>query len=415
MKTKLFSALLLGAAIAFAGCEKPDDPNNPPIGPGNEDAVESITVTPSEVILEIGGSIRLSYTLSPAGAAGTVVWSSEDPTIATVTEKGYVEAVGYGTVNITATCGKHSASCAVTIKSYLETLDFTGATYMDVDTLAYGGEVHTIQSLDGESFNAYLAAVNIWLMSDGFTINNSGDLDGGTTVSYIDLVAPVFYSPASINPGATGNTIFVLGDYSIHDMLGVQVAANGSIDEAKYMQYLSQFASTWNEGVAANDENKRSSAFAYLDQAAEQAISGAQLITMTYHTTAEGYNQDGYYSPYIPDAIASTNGVFYLSGNPSNRYMLVVDYLDVICKPLSDDQYTWGCNWDENPETGIITWVDQALHFGKDLHYAHGTVPAKSPKLIPVQAPILSIDCPEVYKHIKSQIHQNTESMRMKR
>ena len=49
-----------------------------------------------------GESYRVAVTFQPAGAAGTVTWTSDDPSIATVDANGRVTAVGKGTVNVTA-------------------------------------------------------------------------------------------------------------------------------------------------------------------------------------------------------------------------------------------------------------------------------------------------------------------------
>jgi len=49
-----------------------------------------------------GESYRVAVTFQPAGATGTVTWTSDDPNIATVDSNGRVTAVSKGTVNVTA-------------------------------------------------------------------------------------------------------------------------------------------------------------------------------------------------------------------------------------------------------------------------------------------------------------------------
>lgn len=56
----------------------------------------------------------LTATPVPANTTDSVVWTSSDDTVATVSD-GVVTPLKLGTVTITATCGTQSASCAVTI------------------------------------------------------------------------------------------------------------------------------------------------------------------------------------------------------------------------------------------------------------------------------------------------------------
>ena len=65
-----------------------------------------------------GVSETLTATLYPFDATlGNVIWTSDDETVATVSEAGVVTSVGSGTANVTATTedGRVSASCEVTV------------------------------------------------------------------------------------------------------------------------------------------------------------------------------------------------------------------------------------------------------------------------------------------------------------
>lgn len=92
-------------------------PNNKPstIEP-DPTAVTSVSVSPSNTVLEVGGSTRLSASVSPSSAASQKVsWSSSNSSIATVDGSGNVNAVGRGTARITASCNGKSASCTITV------------------------------------------------------------------------------------------------------------------------------------------------------------------------------------------------------------------------------------------------------------------------------------------------------------
>lgn len=80
--------------------------------------VSGIGVTPSSVTLDLseGETVALSATLYPAGATGTVTWSSSDTAVATVGEStGVVTPASVGTATITATCSGKTDTCSVTV------------------------------------------------------------------------------------------------------------------------------------------------------------------------------------------------------------------------------------------------------------------------------------------------------------
>lgn len=80
---------------------------------------ESIVVEPSTLELEIGEGVAITATVTPDSCTDTVIWTSEDTSVATVVN-GFVEAVGEGTTNIIVTAGTVSAKCVVTVKKPIE-------------------------------------------------------------------------------------------------------------------------------------------------------------------------------------------------------------------------------------------------------------------------------------------------------
>ena len=85
--------------------------------------IQSITLNGSE-ILTIKESKQLNATVLPERlAAQKIVWTSSNPNVVTVDEKGRITAVGSGTATITATAkyANHvSGSCMVTVKQMVE-------------------------------------------------------------------------------------------------------------------------------------------------------------------------------------------------------------------------------------------------------------------------------------------------------
>ena len=83
--------------------------------------VESVSVTANgSTTLKPGQSLQLNATVLPENATDkTVVWTSSDVTVATVTNSGLVTAVSVGNASITATAGDRSASVGITVEPIL--------------------------------------------------------------------------------------------------------------------------------------------------------------------------------------------------------------------------------------------------------------------------------------------------------
>ena len=81
--------------------------------------VTGVTVSPTTLTLNVGGTYTLAKTISPSGASNqNVVWSTNNTAVATVDSSGKVTAVGKGTCTITCTSSENSnykGTCAVTV------------------------------------------------------------------------------------------------------------------------------------------------------------------------------------------------------------------------------------------------------------------------------------------------------------
>lgn len=73
---------------------------------------------PSSLELTVGETKRLSPIVAPSGAETSFSWSSDNPSVAAVSENGAVSGVkaGTATVRVVTSVGKHSAVCKVTVK-----------------------------------------------------------------------------------------------------------------------------------------------------------------------------------------------------------------------------------------------------------------------------------------------------------
>ena len=93
-------------------------------GSGGETEIPVSTVTISTASLKIyeGETAQLTARVRPIDATnGTVTWSSDTPSVATVDQTGLVTAVSAGEATITAVAGGVSATCSVTVASLMET------------------------------------------------------------------------------------------------------------------------------------------------------------------------------------------------------------------------------------------------------------------------------------------------------
>lgn len=81
--------------------------------------VSGVTVSPTTLTLNVGGTYTLAKTVSPSGASNqNVTWSTNNTAVATVDSSGKVTAVGKGTCTITCTSSENSnykGTCAVTV------------------------------------------------------------------------------------------------------------------------------------------------------------------------------------------------------------------------------------------------------------------------------------------------------------
>ena len=83
-------------------------------------AVTGVSLNESSITLDVGGSKTLAATVTPENATNKKVrWTSDNETVATVSEDGVVTAVAGGTAVITATThdGLFTATCTVTVNA----------------------------------------------------------------------------------------------------------------------------------------------------------------------------------------------------------------------------------------------------------------------------------------------------------
>ncbi len=88
-----------------------------------------ITVDKDATTIVKGSTDKITASLVPADANGTITWSTSDSSVATVSNDGTVTAVNNGTATITAKCGDFSAQTKVTVINPLKAITITGTTH----------------------------------------------------------------------------------------------------------------------------------------------------------------------------------------------------------------------------------------------------------------------------------------------
>ena len=290
-------------------------------------------------------------------------------------------------------------------KNYFENLSFTNAVLFDVDTTAFGGKVHQVETSDGtETFNCYMSMATLWLCADGFYLNNRGQWDGSELATYISVLAPMYFGTKFLNPDRGAGVSFVLNEWSVEDLLidSLKVGAPGALDETKYMAYINYFVDAYNRGDADFQSNLTH---------AKTAFSGATMNTLEFHYATEGFSNDNYYPKWFPDGLI-TKASFSLNADGVSAYMCGIDYSEIEFVPLSNDStYMWGCALTYDEGQNIYSWGEASptVHWDKKIVYKYGEKPASVParvsrRLTQISAPVLTIDYPEIAERIKKEL-----------
>ena len=81
----------------------------------NPAPIEGVTINNPPAELKEGKTSQFSATVTPANTGEEVIWSSSDPTVATVSDDGLVTAVKEGKTVITATVADKKADFTLTV------------------------------------------------------------------------------------------------------------------------------------------------------------------------------------------------------------------------------------------------------------------------------------------------------------
>ena len=142
-------------------------------------AVTGVKLAYNDLTLKIGKSFTLVANIEPANATNkAVTWSSSNSTVASVTNKGVVQAKAAGTANITVTTadGGHTATCSFTVTT--EDVPLTGLKISPAETHIKVGQAGTL-NVKYEPVTATHKEVT-WETSDAaiVTVDQDGNIKG---------------------------------------------------------------------------------------------------------------------------------------------------------------------------------------------------------------------------------------------
>ncbi len=145
-------------------------------------AVQSIALSESAFDLDSGATHQLTASLVPADATGSIIWSTSDPSAATVDATGLVTNLNSGSANvsvtITASCGEISAEAVVNCKAGGTTTPGGTAVSGSQGVIINADSGLNIRSGPGREYNVVASATN------GSTVTILGEENGWYQIRY---------------------------------------------------------------------------------------------------------------------------------------------------------------------------------------------------------------------------------------
>ena len=180
-----------------------------------------ITLSAASLSFTVGTSQALTATVEPSDSTDTVVWSSSNPAVATVSN-GVVTPVANGDCVITATAGSVSASCSVSVAFAEEVVYYTITNNLTNCT----SDNAAASVVEGGSYIANITA------ADGYTLD-------GASVSVVvngEDVTDTAYSGGVITiPSVTGNVVITVAAVEISSGGEVVMLKSITGDGASYI------------------------------------------------------------------------------------------------------------------------------------------------------------------------------------
>ena len=170
----------------------------------------AISLSPSSATLNGITTQTITPTLTPSDTTDTVVWTSSDTDVATVTN-GVVSSIGNGTCTITATAGSVSATCSITVTG-------VSASYTVSNTLSNCTNSNNAERVvEGGEYSATITAASGYLLMNVVVTMGGDDV---TSTVYSNGVIDILEVTGNITVYATASAITVVSPTWTRGSLG---------------------------------------------------------------------------------------------------------------------------------------------------------------------------------------------------
>lgn len=231
--------------------------------------VDCIELEPTNLLMRIGETETLTATLFPANATDqTIIWSSDNESVATVDDMGIVEAVSSGsaTISVTSTDSGAYNTCSVI-----------------VEAVNIGSVTGTVRDI---SNNSGLSGVLVTAVSDTYNITTTTEADGTYTISSI--------------PAGTIEVTFAKDGYMDSVYSNVEIVT----DQITYLEAVLQISDVYAGNGNASGE-------------ITNALDGSKINGATL-SLREGINVTT--GPIVFTTTTDVNGGFIFSDIPAGHY-----------------------------------------------------------------------------------------------
>ena len=234
---KKYLIVLAAAVVALASCT-------------TESKYTSIRFKNANIDLEEGTTSKLQILYEPTTLEAPVCeWSSSNPSIVKVDQNGNVEALAIGEANVTAKVEDLEAVCHITVKSYMDMVNWAGWTIWNLDKETVLTDTFDVELSDGW-YKCVMVPATAFVWDDGIMPTYDGQyMDGltgeGFVLEVIDM--PVYVIAAGDYEGYyVGSSYLGIVDseeFNPNDTAFAYCAAAGKLGDAqKFYTYLSDTA-----------------------------------------------------------------------------------------------------------------------------------------------------------------------------
>lgn len=151
MKATYLSLTLSVLAVALLASCGPDAINN---GKEPKGEVTSLTLSASTATLKTGETLQLTATVTPADAK--VTYTTDNASIASISETGLIKALTPGSATITAQAGEKKATCTITVtEAYVQTENVDLLCLLDQKRYPTGSTIDYVDAVPADEADFY--------------------------------------------------------------------------------------------------------------------------------------------------------------------------------------------------------------------------------------------------------------------